>query len=93
METRRRVVALFRVPRTMARRDILGTTPDQQITDIVLGRLDYSDRKMPSFEGQLKEEQVQAVIAYFRTNWTVQQRAAQLEVTRNWETQQREGSR
>ncbi len=66
---------------------------DQQIIDIVLGRLDYPDRKMPSFEGQLNEEQVRALLAYFKTNWTPQQRAAQAEVTRNWESLQQEDQR
>ena len=48
---------------------------------------------MPSFEGQLTEEQVWAVLAYLKTNWTPQQRASQAEVTRNWEALQKEGQR
>ena len=61
--------------------------PDQQLIDIVLGRLDYPGRKMPSFEGMLAKEQVEAVLAYLKTNWTAEQRAFQAEVTRKWEAQ------
>jgi len=58
---------------------------DGQLTDIILGRLYYPGRTMPSFEGKLTEEDVQAILAYFKTNWTASQRAFQEEVTRNWE--------
>lgn len=61
--------------------------PDQQLIEIVLGRLDYPGRKMPSFEGQLTEGQVEAVLAYLKTNWTADQRSFQAEVTRKWEDQ------
>ena len=56
---------------------------DGQLIDIVLGKLDYPDRKMPSFAGMLTEQEVRDVIDYLRANWTSEQRAAQGTVTRN----------
>ncbi|MBI4328487.1 MAG: cytochrome c [Chloroflexi bacterium] len=70
--------------------------PDGQLVDIVLGRLDYPGRTMPSFgEGaaeyavRLSEEEVRAVLAYFKTGWTADQRQFQAEASRNWESQRR----
>jgi len=57
--------------------------------EIVLGRLSYSGRTMPSFEGKLTEEQVLAVLAYFKTTWEADQLAFQAEVSRNWEETRR----
>lgn len=58
---------------------------DAQLIDIVLGRAYYPGRTMPSFEGKLTEEEVRAILAFFKTNWTPSQRAFQEEVNRNWQ--------
>ncbi|MBI4236620.1 MAG: cytochrome c [Chloroflexi bacterium] len=58
---------------------------DGQIVEIVLGKFNYPGRVMPSFAGQLSEEEVRAVLAYLKTNWLPEQRAFQEEVSRNWE--------
>jgi mono/diheme cytochrome c family protein len=57
--------------------------PNGEIIDIVLGRLDYPGRAMPSFQGKLSEEEVLAILAYLKTNWTPDQREFQEAVTRD----------
>lgn len=57
--------------------------PDGQIVDIILGRLQYAGRTMPSFEGQMSEDDARAVLAFLKTNWTPAQRKFQEEVTRD----------
>ena len=57
--------------------------PNGEIIDIVLGRLDYPGRAMPSFQGKLSEEEVLAILAYLKTNWTPEQREFQEAVTRD----------
>lgn len=56
--------------------------PDAEIIDTVLGRLNTPGRTMPSFQGKLSEEEVAAILAYLKTNWTPEQREFQEEVTR-----------
>ncbi|MBI4339563.1 MAG: cytochrome c [Chloroflexi bacterium] len=58
---------------------------DGQIVDIVLGRFDFPGRTMPSFAGLVTEQDVQAILAYLKTNWTEEQRSFQAEASRNWE--------
>jgi mono/diheme cytochrome c family protein len=36
---------------------------------------------MPAFAGQLSEQEVEAILAYIKTWWTDEQRAAQARVT------------
>lgn len=62
---------------------------DGQLTDIILGRLNFPGRTMPSFEGTLSEEDVYAILAFFKSNWESDQLAFQAEVSMNWETLQR----
>lgn len=57
--------------------------PDKDIIDTVLGRLNYPGRTMPSFQGQLTEEEVLALLAYLKINWTPEQRKFQEAVTRD----------
>lgn len=57
--------------------------PDTEIVDTVLGRLNYPGRTMPSFQGELSEEGVLAILAYLKTNWTFEQRKYQEAVTRD----------
>lgn len=61
---------------------------DAQLIDIVLGKLNYPDRRMPSFAGMLAEQDVRDIIDYLKTTWTPEQRTAQGTVTRN-EAEQR----
>lgn len=68
--------------------------PDCQLTDIVLngsGQMGQMMRQMmggedllpmPTFKGQLSEEEVAAILAYLKTWWTEEQRQLQAEVTR-----------
>lgn len=69
--------------------------PDCQLVDVVLnGSGEMGDMmrrmmpapagtpRMPSFRGTLAPEEVGAILAYIKTWWTPDQRAAQAEVTR-----------
>lgn len=58
---------------------------DGQIIEIVLGSYVYPNRQMPPFEGTLTADEVRAVLAYFKTLWTTEQRDFQREVSDNWE--------
>ena len=62
---------------------------DSQLVDIVLGRLSYLARTMPSYEATLSEKDVLAILAYLKTNWPPEQRAFQEEASRNWEKLQK----
>ncbi len=58
---------------------------DGQLAEIILGQFDYPGRVMPSFDEKLNEEEVAAILEYFKTNWTAEQVARQAEVSQNWE--------
>lgn len=60
---------------------------DELLADIILGRLDYPGRTMPSFEGRLSEEEVASVLALFKAGWGQEQREFQEEASRNFEAQ------
>ncbi len=60
---------------------------DGQLIDIILGRLDYPGRTMPSFAGTLTENEVRGVLAYIKTGWKPEQRAEQEEASENWNAQ------
>ena len=62
---------------------------DGQLAGIILGRLDYPNRTMPSFAGQLSDQDVADILGYLKTNWTPQQRASQAEASKGWEARQR----
>ena len=62
---------------------------DGLLEHIILGEFDYPGRTMPSFADSLSEEEVGAVIAYIKTGWSEEQRAAQEVASRNWEEQAR----
>lgn len=58
---------------------------DGQLTEIILGRLDYPGKTMPSFEGKLTEPEVMGILDYMKTGWYREQVEAQREVNANWE--------
>jgi len=60
---------------------------DGQLADIILGRLDYPGRRMPSFAATLTKSEVSDILAYFKPLWTPEQRDFQAEVSRNWDAQ------
>lgn len=64
---------------------------DGQLADIILGRLVYPERKMPSYARQLSEKDVQAILAYLKSNWPLEQRAYQAEASKNWKELQKTG--
>lgn len=59
---------------------------DGQLVDIVLGRLNYPDRKMPSYDGKLTEDEVLNVLAYLKSSWGRDEIDYQAEVSANWDT-------
>ena len=58
---------------------------DGQLAGIILGQLIYPDRTLPSFEETLSEDDVTAVLTFFKTNWLSEQLEFQAEASRNWE--------
>jgi mono/diheme cytochrome c family protein len=65
--------------------------PDGQLEAIILGQFTYPGRTMPSFDSQLSEEEVAAILAYLKEGWTTEQREVQAEASRNWEEYQSSG--
>ena len=63
---------------------------DGQLAGIILGQLIYPDRTMPSFEETLSEDDVTAILTFFKTNWLSEQLEFQAEATRNWEELQKD---
>lgn len=61
---------------------------DGQLADIIMGRLSYPGRTMPSFVDTLSEDEVDAILAYFKSNWKSEQIDFQAEVSKNWESLQ-----
>ena len=55
---------------------------DGQLADIILGRLVYPNKKMPSFAGQLTQQDVQAILAYLKSTWPQEQRDYQAQASR-----------
>lgn len=62
---------------------------DGDLAGIILGRLDYPSRSMPSFAGKLTEADVAAVLAHIKAGWTEAQRTQQAELSRRWEAERR----
>lgn len=58
---------------------------DGQLSQIILGELNYPGRTMPSFGEVLTEEDIEAILAFFKSNWRPTQRASQEEASRNWD--------
>lgn len=58
---------------------------DGQLTQVILGRIDYPGRTMPTFEGKLTEADVDDVLSYIKTGWEAEQRAFQAEISESWE--------
>ena len=50
---------------------------DSQLKGIILGKIDYPGRTMPSFGGILTDEEVNAILAYLKSGWTPEQVRAQ----------------
>ncbi len=64
--------------------------PTSQLVDIVLSGTTELGGTMPGFAGRLDEEQIRAILEYFRTTWTPEQRAYQWQAT--WQAEQRDNS-
>ena len=58
---------------------------DGQLTRIILGQLVYPGRTMPLFEEILSEDDVTAVLTFFKSNWLSDQLDFQAEASKNWE--------
>ena len=59
--------------------------PDGQLKEMILGTFDYPKKTMPSFAGKLSDSDVDAVLAYLKSNWDSDHLAWQEEVTRKFE--------
>ena len=55
---------------------------DAQLTDILLGRIVTPGRTMPSYAGQLTEQDIQAILSYIKSNWPEDLRRHQAEMNR-----------
>ena len=53
---------------------------DAQLTDIILGKIVTPGRTMPSYAGQLTEQDVQAILSYIKSNWPEDLRRHQAEM-------------
>jgi mono/diheme cytochrome c family protein len=53
---------------------------DAQLTDIILGRIATPGRTMPSYAGQLTEQDIQAILSYIKSNWPEDLRRHQAEI-------------
>jgi mono/diheme cytochrome c family protein len=53
---------------------------DAQLTDIILGRIVTPGRTMPSYAGQLTEQDIQAILSYIKSNWPEDLRRHQAEM-------------
>ena len=65
--------------------------PDQQLALIILDGFQRGGGAlpMPSFRGDMSQDDVDAVLAYIKTWWTEQQRAFQAQVTKEYGAQNR----
>lgn len=61
---------------------------DGQLEQIILGKLDFPGKTMPSFEGTLSNVDIADVLAYLKSNWPAEQREFQAEASENWRTMQ-----
>lgn len=61
---------------------------DDQLIDLILGRLQYDGRQMPSFQDSLSESDIIGILAYIKTGWQQDQREAQARITRDWRNSQ-----
>ena len=59
--------------------------PDGQLKEMILGTFDYPKKTMPSFVGIISDSDVDAVLAYLKSNWDAEHLAWQEEVTRKFE--------
>ena len=53
---------------------------DAQLTDILLGRIVTPGRTMPSYAGQLTEQDIQEILSYIKSNWPEDLRRHQAEM-------------
>ena len=66
---------------------------DGQIKEIILGTFDFPGKTMPAFADVLGDEDIDALLAYFKSNWDREQLEWQAEVSQNWiELKRVEGS-
>lgn len=61
---------------------------DGQLADIIMGRLSYPGRTMPSFADTLSENDIEAILVYLKSNWGAEQIDFQAEASKNWESLQ-----
>lgn len=64
---------------------------DGHLKAIILGTMEYEGKTMPSFEGQITDEELDAVLEYIKTGWDSEQRAWQAEASRQWMESQGSG--
>ena len=57
---------------------------DGQLKAIILGTMEYEGKTMPSFEGKITDEELDAVLEYMKAGWDGEQRAWQAEASKNW---------
>lgn len=57
---------------------------DGQLVDIILGRLNYPGRIMPSFGDTLSDDHATAILDYFKSGWSTEQLESQQEASKNW---------
>ena len=57
---------------------------DGHLKAIILGTMEYEGKTMPSFEGKITDEELDAVLEYIKAGWDGEQRAWQAEASRQW---------
>ena len=55
--------------------------PDQVLIEIIRDGSDFPQSRMPSFGDKLTDEDIEAILEFFKTNWGQQERAYQEQVT------------
>ncbi|MBA2337309.1 MAG: cytochrome c [Acidimicrobiia bacterium] len=61
---------------------------DQLLLEIIRDGSDFAETRMPTFGEQLRDDDIRAILEYFKANWGPQERAFQWQVT--WQESQAE---
>jgi mono/diheme cytochrome c family protein len=61
--------------------------PDQLLLEITANGGSLPNSKMPGFADSLSREQMEAILAYIKTFWDVEQRGIQADVSQRWKQQ------
>lgn len=56
--------------------------PDPQLLAIIANGGGTPGSRMPAFEGKLTQQEMESVLAYIKSFWSAEQRAAQADITR-----------